>query len=123
VRAVLLILMLLVAALSQLGGGGVLPLPGPSVTAVVYVYEKDQHAVPSAVMAGLNRLNREKKITATIFDRDTTDGGGQVPDQYKAPLAAAVESGVPSLVVMGGDTVWRVVKDPKTEAAVMEAVN
>lgn len=116
-RAIIIIGLLLLIALSQ-GGGGV--LPGPSgVTAVVYVYEKDQHAVPSAVMAGLNRLNREKKITATIFDRDTVDGTGQVPDQYKAPLAAAVDSGVPSLVAMAGETVRKVVKDPKTEAEVM----
>lgn len=96
---------------------------GPSgVTSVTYVYEKDDTAVPAAVRAALNKLNRERKIICTIFDDDTTDGTGDTPEQYKAPLKAANEVGLPVLVVMAGDRVVRTVKSPTTEQAVLEAV-
>lgn len=120
-RAIFIIGLILLAALAQSGGGPWPLIPSQTVTAVVYVYEKDQTAVPPAVASGLNRLNRERKIMATNFDRDTKDGTGEVPDQYKVPLAAAVDKGVPSLVVLAGEKVVRVVLDPKTEEAVMEA--
>jgi len=91
-------------------------------TAATYVYEKDQHAIPSGVLAGLDKLNRERKIVATVFEQDTRDGAGEVPDQYRVPLAAALKSGLPSLVVTGGDKVIRTVQTPTTEAQVWEAV-
>lgn len=91
-------------------------------TAATYVYEKDQHAIPAPVLAALDKLNRDRKITATIFEQDTKDGTGETPEQYKVPLAAALEAGLPSLVVTGGSKVLRVVKNPQTEAAVLEAV-
>ena len=92
------------------------------VSAAVYVYEKSDTAVPVGVRIAVNRLNREKKITATLFEVDTVDGTGDVPDQYKKPLEAAKKDGLPALVVMAGDSVVRVVKNPATEQAVMEAV-
>jgi hypothetical protein len=99
--------------------------PTPPVTtkatAAVYVYEKDETAVPSAVLAGLNRVNREQKIRATLFEDDSVDGTGDVPEQYKTPLAEARKVGLPALVVMAGESVLRVVKAPTTEAAVVEA--
>jgi hypothetical protein len=105
------------------------PGPGPNpvvvpveATAAVYVYEQRQHPVPSAVSAGLNRLNREKGITATLFDVDTTDSGNDVPEQYVTPLDAANKAGLPALVVMNGSAVAKVVKDPRTEDDVMGAV-
>lgn len=116
-----LVLLLALWWLSQ--GGGGLPIIAPSgATAATYVYEKDQHAIPSAVLAGLNRLNREKKIIATALDVDTKDGTGEVPGQYKLPFAEAVKAGLPALVVTAGDKVLTVVKSPTTEEAVMEAV-
>ena len=96
--------------------------PSSPVTAVTYVYEKDQTPIPPAVLAGLNRLNRERKIVATPFEKDTKDGDDQVPDQYKIPLAAAIEAGLPALVITAGDKVLAVVKAPTTEAEVLEAV-
>lgn len=101
------------------------PGPGPAptqATSVTYVYEKDDTAVPPPVQAAINRLNRERKIVATLYEDDTPDGTGETPEQYKAPLAAAKAEGLPSLVVMAGDQVLRVVKSPVTEAEVMEAV-
>jgi hypothetical protein len=92
------------------------------VTAVVYVYEKDQSAIPPPVQAALNTINRDGRgIVATLHEVDATDGDDQIPDQYKVPVAAAKEVGLPALVVTAADKVLRTVKDPKTEADVLEA--
>lgn len=97
--------------------------PGsPAVTAVVYVYEKDEAAVPVGVTAGINKLNREKKVMASLFEKDTTDGEGQTPDQYKPALDAATKESIPSLVVLSGSSVVRVIKSPKTEIEVLGVV-
>lgn len=99
------------------------PVVVPSkATHAVYVYEKDQHVSTPGVRAGLNRLNREFGIEAVELDVDVTTGHGKIPEKYKLPFSTAKESGLPALVVMGGGKVIRVVKDPKTEAQVMEAV-
>lgn len=99
-----------------------IPTPATKATAVTFVFEKDSHVVPSPVLAALNRLNRERAIIATVFEQDTKDGTGDVPEQYKAALDAAKAAGLPALVVLNGKDVLRVVKDPKTEAQVLEAV-
>ena len=116
-----------IALAPLLPGEVTIPLPGWGVvtdaaTSVTYVMEKDDGAVPSGVMAGLNRLNREKGIVATVFEEDSTDGDGDVPDQYREPLRAAREAGLPAFVVMGGNKVLRVVKAPTTADAIVEAV-
>ncbi len=102
------------------------PTPTPVVTtpatAAVYVYEKDATPVPVGVTVGLNRLNREKGIRATLFEEDTTDGDGDVPDQYRSALTAAQQQGLPALVVLADKTVLRVVKDPRTVEQVFEAI-
>lgn len=102
------------------------PAPGPvspnKATAAVYVYEKDESAIPVGVTAGINKLNREKKITATLFEKDTVDGSGQTPDQYKPALDAAKRESIPSLVVLSGTAVVKVVKAPKTEAEVLSSI-
>lgn len=89
-------------------------------TAVTYVYEKDETAVPAPVKAAINTLNKQG-IVATLFEDDTVDGTGETPEQYKVPLAAAKEATLPALVVTAGSKVIRVVKNPKTEAEVLEA--
>lgn len=89
--------------------------------AATYVYEKDDTAVPAAVHAAIHTLNQQG-IVATLFEDDIVDGAGETPEQYKVPLAAAREAGLPALVVTGGGKVIRVVKDPRTEQDVMEAV-
>lgn len=128
-------LFLLVAGLLLLSGVPSLPaipwpvLPAPArptveapATAAVYVYEKDSHAIPAGVTVGLDRLNRERKVVANLVEADTTNGGGDVPAQFRAALDAARKAGLPALVVLSGSTVVRVVPAPPTEAAVMEAV-
>lgn len=96
--------------------------PTTKATAATYVYEKDDTAIPVGVSTGLNRLNREKGIRATLFEDDTVDGDGDVPDQYKAALDAAVKAGLPAFVVQSGDKVLTVVKAPTTETQLLEAV-
>lgn len=97
------------------------PAPINKVSSVVFVYEKDDHAIPSPVLAALNQLNR-RGIVATTFDDDIVDGTGEVPKQYAVALAESRKSGLPVLVVQAGDEVVNVVKNPTTEQAVLEAV-
>lgn len=118
-------MLLLAAALAAFWGGApgpVVPVAPPpvKVTSVTYVYEKDSTAIPPPVLSGLNKLNREG-VLATTFEQDTVDGTGETPSQYKAPLSAAKAAGLPSLVATAGEVIVRTVKDPKTEAAVIEA--
>lgn len=97
--------------------------PAPEkATAATYVYEKGETAVPPQVNAALDKLNRERGIIATALDADIKDGTGNEPEQYLVALAAAREAGTPCLVVTAGAKVLRVVKNPKDEASVLEAV-
>jgi hypothetical protein len=66
---------------------------------VVYVYEKDDTAVPSEVMVALDKLNRAG-IEATDIDEDIVDGNGEVPDQYKVAIDAARLAGLPAFVLL-----------------------
>lgn len=91
-------------------------------TAAMYVYEKDASAVPVGVTVALNRLNRERQIVATLLEADTTDGDGDVPDQYKPVLEAARQKGLPALVVLAGSTVLAVVAAPTDADAIVRAV-
>ena len=93
--------------------------PDTTITAATYVYEKSATAVPAGVSTGIHRLNKERKIVATLYEQPAE--GEDVPDQYKVPLAAAKQAGLPALVVTAGDKVVRVAKSPTTEAAVWEA--
>jgi hypothetical protein len=94
----------------------------PPVTAVVYIHEKNDTATPSEVKVGIDLLNM-KGIRATMIDDDITDKGtGKTPAQYEVPIAAARAFGTPCLVVMGGNTVIRIVKDPRTSTAVTESI-
>jgi hypothetical protein len=91
-------------------------------TAAVYVYEKDATEIPVGVTVGLNRLNRERHIVATLYEHDTTDGGGDVPTQYREALVAATTAGLPALVVLSGTTVLSVTPAPTDAEAVVRAV-
>ena len=93
-----------------------------AATAAVYVYEKDQTAVPTGVVVGLNRLNRDRGIVATLLEADTVDGMGEIPEQYRPALAAAKDRGLPALVVLSGSTVLSVVQAPADSDAVTGAV-
>jgi hypothetical protein len=122
-------LLLLAAGLVLLAGPlPSIPWPVPAVTApaaataAVYVYEKDATAVPVGVTVGLNKLNRERKIVATLLEADTVDGTGEIPDQYREALAAATASGLPALVVLSGSTVLSVTPAPADADEIARAV-
>ena len=93
-----------------------------TATAAVYVYEKDDSAIPAYVTVAINRLNRERKIVATLLEDDTTNGDGEIPAQYRLALEAARKAGLPAVVALAGGQVIRVTPAPASEAAVMEAV-
>lgn len=126
-KAKWMVFLLCLAGAVRLGGelvpDVIAPIVSPSTpaTAAVYVYEKDQGSIPPAVLAGINRLNRENKILATTFEDDNTDGDNDLPEQYKVPVQAAREAGLPALVVTAGDKVLRVVKAPTTLEQTVEA--
>jgi hypothetical protein len=109
---------LLAAGLILLGGVPLPVIPWLSAvverkpTAVVYVYEKDDTAVPVGVTVGLDRLNRERGVVATLLEDDSTDGDGDVPEQYVAALEAARREGLPAIVVLSGSTVLSTTKAP-----------
>jgi len=109
---------LLAAGLILLGGVPLPVIPWLSAvverkpTAVVYVYEKDDTAVPVGVTVGLDRLNRERGVVATLFEDDSTDGDGDVPEQYVAALEAARREGLPAIVVLSGSAVLSTTKAP-----------
>ncbi len=100
--------------------------PKPPVTTkattATYVYEKDDTALIPAVLSGLNRLNREKKIIATLYEDDNTNGKNAIPEQYKLAYDAAKKAGLPVLIITDGTNVLNVVKAPTTEQQVWEAV-
>lgn len=114
-------LLLLAGPLPAWHGGGT-AVVATTATAAVYVYEKDATAVPPGVTVGMNRLNRERQILATLVEADATDGDGDVPDQYRAAVEAAKAKGLPALVVLSGSTVLAIVKAPTDADAVVRAV-
>lgn len=96
--------------------------PTEPATSVVYIHEKDQSAVPSEVMAGLNKINREKGIRATLFEDDSKTGSETVPEQYQVPLEAAQAAGLPALVVMAGSNVLKVVRNWRGDVEAIEVM-
>jgi hypothetical protein len=94
--------------------------PAKKVTKVTYVWDREKTAIPRPVGVALNQLNTQG-ILASEIEESITDGEGQVPDQYKVAIEAAKKAGLPCLVVQAGDEVIRVVSDPKTLEAVLEA--
>ncbi len=114
------VLLLVLMLLSRSGGGILAPT---AIDRVTYVYEKDEGAVPRQVSFALRQLNAKGDILASSFEKDTTDGDNEIPDQYKIALAAGRDAGLPCLVVQAGERVVRVVKDPQTEADVEGAIS
>lgn len=96
------------------------PVETTKVTAVTYFHEKDDGiAFPAKVRVALDELNhRDPPIMATEHEDN-----GTTPKQHAISLPAAKKEGLPCLVVMAGDKVVRVVKNPTTEAQVLEAVH
>lgn len=95
------------------------PLTPAKVDRVTFVYEKDDHAIPSGVQVGLSTLN-QRGILATIFEQDTVDGSGETPEQYKVALKAAKDAGLPSAVAQAGAKVTKVAKNPTLDTHVLE---
>lgn len=93
----------------------------PKATRAIYVYEQRQGSVQAPIQSALNKLNRQG-FMATAVDQHVQDGDGNIPAQYVEAIPAAIQSGLPALVIMAGDKVLKVVPNPRTEEAVLEAV-
>lgn len=119
-------IILIVLGLLKVDFGVILDLPLPNnpttLTAAVYVYEKDEGPIPAGVYAGIEKLNTEKNIVASIFEKDTIDGTGETPEQFKPALDAAKASSIPSLVILSGTTAINIVEKPHTEEEILEAI-
>jgi hypothetical protein len=92
-----------------------IPTTPDVVTAITYVFEKNQTAPPSEVTKALDRLNRDKSIKATMLEDPTNNENGKVAKQYERALAAAKKEGLPAIVVETADRVLRVVSDPRSQ--------
>lgn len=122
-RTLLILGIVLIAlGLLKFDFGTVFDLPSTTVTSAVYVYEKDAGPVPVGVYTGIEKLNRDTQILASLFEKDTVDGTGETPEQYKPALAAANARSIPALVVLSGTTTVTVVEKPQTETEILEAV-
>ena len=109
--AVLFLLLWLAIYGGQIPGCTIPGIPSQKATAATYTIDDKKHSVPPPVAAALNTLNR-RGIVATVDEVDTLDGQGEIPDQYRVSRPAAVAAGLPALVVMGGDKVLSVLKNP-----------
>ena len=106
--------------------GAPLPIPGPipgtptpapdpistNVTKATFIYEKDKTSPSSSLLVKMNKLNREKNILATLFDIDTTNGLGQIPEMYRKEVEAATNQ-TPCLVLSNDSGVIKVLKSEK----------
>lgn len=121
---VLVVLFLALVMVSQQEGCDNPLDPVSDVDRVTYVYEKDDTVVPKPVAFALQKLNEDaaKGIIASEFEKDTLNGNGQIPEQYKIALEAAKGAGLPALVVQAGEKVVKIVKNPSTEEHVAEAL-
>jgi hypothetical protein len=103
------------------------PVPISKVSKAVYVYDKDTNPVPPQVAAALAKINLARvnggsSVTADEYEIHVTSGTGGVPKQFEKAAAAAKENGLPCLVVMAGEAVYRVINAPKTESEVTNAI-
>ena len=111
--AVLLLLYLLLS-------GSSLPVSNtPDMVAVVY---ESSDGIPKPYVTGaLNKLN-EQGLQVRIFDKDVVTGEGEIPSQIRPAIQAAVNNGLPALVVLSKGEVISVQNLPKSESEIVEAV-
>ena len=95
-----------------------------AIDRLTYVYEKDEGGVPSAVLAALSALElSDASVRVSVFEDDTTDGDGQVPEQFKSAKAAAEKHGSPCVVSEASGQVIAVVLSPRTKDDVLKALS
>jgi hypothetical protein len=91
----------------------------PDMVAVVY---ESSDGIPKPYVTGaLNKLN-EQGFQVRIFDKDVVTGEGEIPAQIQPTIQAAVNNGLPALVVLSKGEVISVRNLPKSESEILEAV-
>jgi len=79
------------------------PPPNTTPDQAVYIYEKDDGAIPAGVLGALAELNEGGKIQAVPFEMNQRDGDGDVPERYAVAYAASLKFQRPCLVLVSGD--------------------
>jgi len=97
------------------------PNPSRKPVRVTYVYERLESVPTVMVKLALMKLNQDG-IQATSIDKDSRTGSGQIPSQYAKAIPAAIDKGLPSLVVEFSDGSLVVISDPETEEDIKEAL-
>jgi len=78
----------------------VAPVVAPPFSQAIYVYQRDDGAIPSGVMAALAKINElTEDAIAVPFEVDQRP----IPERFAKAYKAGVEFGVPCLVVVRGD--------------------
>jgi hypothetical protein len=112
----LLLLLLILGLVFLLPRIAPTPIDQPTtetITRLTYVYEIRDGGVPPALLAALSaaELSRDS-VRVSVFEEDSTDGAGQVPEQFQRAKAAADEYGKPCLVAESAARVVRVRRNP-----------
>lgn len=116
-RLKLFLIVLLLLASQYVGG---VDLPFATEPDQGYYVRRARTAIPAPVASALNKLNA-KGIKAEEVSGSAVDGTGEVPDQHKIAIAAAIDAGIPAFVVQAGDRVVKVIKSPTTEEDILNA--
>ena len=84
------------------------------------VYESSEYSPEPYVIGAVRKLS-ESGIDVRVFDKDVVDGDNEVPSHISAAIEAAIQNGLPALVIMSNNNVKKVQALPKTENEIVEA--
>jgi len=88
---------------------------------VCVIYESSETLPEPYVTGALFKLKAEG-LETRIFDKDIVTGEGKAPESLEKAIDAAINNGLPAIVVLSRGKVIDVVNLPKTESEIIEAV-
>lgn len=88
---------------------------------VAVIYESDDFIPPPYVTGALRHL-RGQGLEVRAFDKDVVSGGGDVPKQVSAALAAARKIRLPALILVRNGKVVKSVRLPNSTSGILSVV-